>query len=93
MRNISLLVPTLGTSDCLHAARAGTRSSKRQDSVEPDSRPRLLVCVSTIDLRGMHVNVEGGLGPDFARVGVSYWEGTGRQTDRQLPNIRSRTPR
>ena len=43
-----------------------------QGSVEYESWPGLLVCVSAIDSRGIHVDVGSGLGPDFATVGLDF---------------------
>ena len=64
-----------GTRDCLQAilppVRLGRVAQGAQGTVEPHSWPRLLVCVSAIDSRGIHVNVGSGVGPDFARIGVS----------------------
>ena len=50
-----------------------------QGSVESKSWPRLLLCVSAIDSRRIRVNVEGGLGPDFARLEFPF---QGGQTDK-----------
>ena len=43
--------------------------------------------MSAIDSRGVHANVGGGLGPDLARIGVSF---EGRQTDRQTDTLTDR---
>ena len=85
-RNISLLVPDVGTSDRLQVQGLG-RVAQDTSSIESERWPRLLVSVSAIDSRGTHVNVVGGLRLEFARIGVSF---EGRQTDRQVWNARSK---
>ena len=63
-----------GTSDYLQASGCiaggvGSHSSKRKALLNPKVGPDCLyVCPL---LPGIHVNVRGGLGPDFARIGVS----------------------
>ena len=84
MIKISLLVPTL--AQAIVYKRLSTKAIvpwvglgrlaqgaglTAQGSVESERWSRLLVCVSAIDSYGIHVNVGGGLGSEFARIGVS----------------------
>ena len=64
LRNIALLVPTLAQAIVSGgpAGEAGSRGSRRRAPLNPNA----------IDSRGTHVNVEGGSGPNFARIGVSF---------------------
>ena len=69
-----------GTSDCLQAIFLQVGLGRvAQGAGLVESWPRLLVCVYAIYSRGIHVNVGGGLRPDFARIGVFLLRGTDRQ--------------
>ena len=54
-----------GTRDCLQVFVPGVGLGRVAQNIG-------LVRVFTIDLRGIHVHVGRGLGPNFARVGFSF---------------------
>ena len=83
LRKVSLLVPTLAQAIVykrLPRGRGWNAQLKTQGSVESESWPRLFICVSAINSRGMHVNAGGDLGPDFARMEFAF-EGGQRSFD------------
>ena len=79
-----------GTSDGLKTilpqVRLGCVAQNALDSVEPERRPRLRVCVFAIDSLGIHVNVGSRLGPDFCE-GRNFLVTADRQSDRQTDKL------